>query len=426
MQQDYILVKKSKALRGTALLSGAKNAVLPIMAALVLTSGKSRLTNVPCLTDVENMIILLEQLGATVSFDREKNILDVDTTHLNQWKVSHDLMRKMRASVLVLGPLLARFGQADIAMPGGCEIGKRPIDYHLKNFQKMGAVLSDTFDVLSLKAESLQSKKIILDYPSVGATENILMAAVLTQGVTEIVNAALEPEVLDLIAMLQRMGANIILNKHATITVEGVSSLQSVEYQVMFDRLEAGALLLATAITGGDIYLPEAQPEVMELVLMKLEEMGHSIIYPDAGGIKLQAAQHPQAVSFKTGPYPGFPTDLQALMMVLQSTAQGHCEVTETVFENRFLHVPYLKKMGAEMEAFGQKATISGVEVLYGNEVVATDIRASCALVLAGLVAIGETKITGLHHWMRGYESLDAKLRQLGADIEIKNFQQVL
>lgn len=421
MQQDYILVKKSKSLQGTATLSGAKNAVLPIMAALVLASGKSRLENVPGLTDVENMMILLQELGAEVAFDRTNNVLDVDTTNLKSWKVPYDLMRKMRASVLVLGPLLARFGKADIAMPGGCEIGKRPIDYHLKNFQKMGAKLSDTFDVLSLAVEKLQAQKIILDYPSVGATENILMAAVLTEGVTEIVNAALEPEVLDLIDMLQKMGAKITLNKHATILIEGVRELKPVEHKVMFDRLEAGALLLATAITGGDVYLPEAQPEVMELVLMKLEEMGHEVSYPAEGGIRLVATQKPQSVSFKTGPYPGFPTDLQALMMVVQSTAGGHCEVTETVFENRFLHVPYLKKMGAEMEAFGQKATISGVDVLYGNEVVATDIRASCALVLAGLVAKGETKITGLHHWMRGYESLDAKLRSLGANIEIKS-----
>lgn len=421
MQQDYILVKRSGPLEGEVRLTGAKNAVLPIMASLLLTAGKSTLQNVPCLTDVDHMVLLLQELGAQVAFDRSQGKLTVDTSSVVGWKVSQELMKKMRASVLVLGPLLARFGQADIAMPGGCVIGTRPIDYHLKNFKKMGAELSHTFDVLSVKAAKLHARRFILDYPSVGATENILMAAVLTEGRSEIVNAALEPEVYDLIEVLQKMGARVEVTHPATIVIHGVEQLNPVEHVVMYDRLEAGALLLATAITGGKISLPDASASSMELFLMKLEEMGHDISIGAHGGVMLQATKKPQAVSFKTGPYPGFPTDLQALMMVAQAIARGHSEVVETVFENRFLHVPYLKRMGAEMEAYGQKATISGVNMLYGNDVVATDIRASCALVLAGLVAKGTTRVTGVQHWLRGYESLEQKLQQLGAHIEIKN-----
>ena len=425
MQQEYIFVKKSDPLSGTVSLAGAKNSVLPIMAALLLTSGISTLKNVPCLSDVENMIVLLQELGAEVTFNRDEGVLIVDTRKVAAWQVSQDLMKKMRASILVLGPLLARFGAADIAMPGGCVIGTRPIDYHLKNFKKMGVNLTHTFDVLSLKAKKLTSQRFILDYPSVGATENILMAAVLTPGTSYIVNAALEPEVMDLITVLKKMGAKISIEVFATLKIEGVEKLSAMNHSVMYDRLEAGALLLATAISGGDITLPDASYDLMELFLMKLEEMGHEVTKEANGGVRLKATKNPVAVSFKTGPYPGFPTDLQALMMVAQSIAKGRSEAVETVFENRFLHVPYLKKMGASMDAHGQKAAIEGVDTLYGNDVVATDIRASCALVLAGLVAKGDTKIFGVHHWRRGYESLDKKLRLLGAHIELKTADEL-
>jgi len=419
MQQEYILVKKSAPLSGEVLLSGAKNAVLPIMASLLLTSGVSVLKNVPRLTDVEFMVTLLQELGAHVVCDYSNGILIIDTTQVDRWTVSESLMKKMRASIVVLGPLLARFKSADLAMPGGDAIGARPIDYHLKNFQKMGAVITQTADLISLKADHLIAQRFVLDYPSVGATQNILMATVLIPGTSHIVNAALEPEIIDLIAVLKKMGAQIEIESPATLKIIGVNALQPVEYTVMNDRLEAGALLIAAAITGGEITIPNASCDNMELFLMKLEEMGHQITCLKDGGVHLKATKNPKAVSFKTAPYPGLATDLQPLFMIAQVVSQGKSEVVETVFENRFLHVPYLQKMGAIMQASGHKAVLTGVEELEGQDVEATDIRASCALVLAGLVAQGATRVFGVPHWRRGYENLDEKLRALGAQIEI-------
>jgi len=418
MQSEYILVKKSVPLTGEVFLSGAKNSALPIMASLLLTSGVSILKNVPHLTDVEYMVSLLQELGAHVDCDYASGTLVVDTKNVSNWKVSERLMKKIRASIVVLGPLLGRFGSADLAMPGGDEIGARPIDYHLKNFRKMGAKITQSLDLISLKAEKLIAQRFILDYPSVGATQNILMAAVLVSGTSYIVNAALEPEIIDLITVLKKMGANISIESPATLKIIGVDSLIPVEYSVMYDRLEAGALLIAAAITGGDVSLPNACAQDMELFLMKLEEMGHKIVTGESLGVRLIACKNPVTFSFKTAPYPGIATDLQPLMMIAQAVAQGKSEAIETVFENRFLHVPYLKLMGAKMDASGQKATITGVKQLKGTEVIATDIRASCALVLAGLVAQGSTRVFGVSHWRRGYESLDDKLRSLGAEIE--------
>jgi len=419
MQQEYILVKKSTPLTGEVLLSGAKNAVLPIMASLLLTSGVSILKNVPRLTDVEFMVTLLQELGAKVVCNYDQNILIVDTTDVHKWQVSENLMKKMRASIVVLGPLLARFKSANLAMPGGNEIGLRPIDYHLKNFQKMGAIITQKDNLISLKADQLIAQRFVLDYPSVGATQNILMATVLISGVSHIVNAALEPEIIDLIAVLTKMGAQIEIESPATLKIIGVEKLVPIEYTVMNDRLEAGALLIAAAITGGDITIPNASCDNMELFLMKLKEMGHEIIYLQNGGVRLKATMTPKAVSFKTAPYPGIATDLQPLFMIAQIVSQGNSEIVETVFENRFLHVPYLRKMGAYIEASGHKAILTGVNELQGQDVEATDIRASCALVLAGLVAQGTTRVFGVPHWRRGYESLDNKLRALGAQLEI-------
>jgi UDP-N-acetylglucosamine 1-carboxyvinyltransferase len=419
MNNEFILVKKSLPLRGEVLVSGAKNAALPIMASLILTSGISVLKNVPHLTDIESMVCLLEQLGALVQADYASGTLIIDTRNINSWQVSENIMQKTRASIVVLGPLLGRFQQADLAFPGGDAIGARPIDYHLKNFKKMGANIVQVNNLISLKAEKLVAQRFILDYPSVGATQNILMAAVLVLGTSYIVNAAIEPEVMDLVGILQAMGAKISLEYPATLKIIGVEKLEAVTYEIMADRLEAGALLIAGAITGGDISLPNACAKDMELFLMKLEEMGHEIIAGSCTGIRLIATQKPITVSFKTAPYPGIATDLQPLMMVAQAMASGTSEAIETVFENRFLHVPYLKKMGALMEVSGShKTTVIGVKKLQGADVVATDIRASCALVLAGLVADGTTKVYGVSHWRRGYESLDNKLRTLGADIE--------
>ncbi len=419
MKNEFILVKKSVPLTGEVLVSGAKNAALPIIASLVLTSGVSVLKNVPHLTDIESIVGLLESIGAVVQADYASGTLTIDTTHVNSWKVSEEIMQKTRASIVILGPLMARFHQADLAFPGGDAIGARPIDYHLKNFKKMGAVITQAANLISLKAETLTAQRFVLDYPSVGATQNILMAAVLVPGVSHIINAAIEPEIMDLINILKKMGAQISLEYPATIKIVGVEKLHPVQYEIMTDRLEAGALLIAAAITGGDVTLPNACAEDMELFLTKLEEMGHEITFPTSGGIRLKATQDPQAVSFKTAPYPGIATDLQPLIMIAQATSHGKSEMIETVFENRFLHVPYLQLMGARMEVLGShKAIVTGVKKLQGTTVIATDIRASCALVLAGLVADGTTRVFGVSHWWRGYESLDQKLRALGAEIE--------
>lgn len=419
-QTSYIAIENSSALHGTIELVGAKNAVLVIIASLLLTKGKSRLTNVPASDDVLQMIKLMQSLGAQIFFYPEEHLLEVDTTTVNKWQVSADIMKKMRASILVMGPLLARFGKADIAAPGGCAIGTRPIDYHLKNFKKMGTLIEESDDYLMARADLLHAQRIVLEYPSVGATENILMAATLTHGITTIINAAIEPEVLDLITVLRKMGAKITVEAPATISIEGVTSLQSIEHAIIPDRLEAGALLLAAAITGGSIHLPQAHAYSMDVFLLKLEEMGHEIIIgPQGIGVTLKATKEPRAVSFKTAPYPGFPTDLQAPMMAALCLAQGTSIVEETVFENRLLHVRELQKMGAQIKVEYNKAFIIGVDKLYGASVIATDIRASCALVLAGMVAEGSTVMTGIHHWTRGYDGLENKLAALGAQITV-------
>lgn len=422
MNHEFLLIEQSMGLRGEVSLFGAKNAVLVIISSLILTSGKSRLKNVPALGDIYQMITLLRDLGATVHFDEQTQILDVDTSTIDKCSVSPEIMRKMRASILVMGPLLARFGRAEVAMPGGCVIGARPIDLHLAAFARMGAHIEMSGELLSASVQKLSAQKIVLSYPSVGATENIMMAAVRTPGVTRIVNAAIEPEVLDLIAILTKMGAKIRVLPPATIEIEGVDVLHPVEYTIMPDRLEAGTLLLAAAVTGGEISLPDAPAASMEVFLEKLSEMGHSVsVGADGIGIFFKATKNPRAVSFKTMPYPGFPTDLQAPMMVAQCLASGESVICETVLENRMLHVRELQKMGAQITLENNMvAVIKGVDELYGASVIATDIRASAALVIAALAAKGQTQITGLHHLRRGYQGLEEKLRALGAKIELK------
>jgi UDP-N-acetylglucosamine 1-carboxyvinyltransferase len=418
MTEDHIIIEQSQALHGTVELAGAKNAVLVIMASLILTDGISVLTNVPANEDVFQMIKLLCDLGAVVSFDQELHRLEVDTRLITKFSVRSEVMKKMRASVLVMGPLLARFGRADIALPGGCVIGSRPIDYHLSGFKRMGVDVSIEGEHLTATADILKAHKIILEYPSVGATENLMMAAALTQGTTRIVNAALEPEVFDLIYILRKMGAQIEVEPPATIVIEGVQALKSVEHAVIYDRLEAGSLMLAAAMTGGSIHVPQAPAFAMDMFLLKLEEMGHQVVVgTDGVGVNLKATKNPKAVSFKTAPYPGFPTDLQAPMLAAQCVASGSSIIYETVYENRLLHVMELQKMGAQIKIEHNKAIVMGVEKLYGASVIATDIRASCALVLAGLVAHGITRMSGIHHLSRGYEAMPQKLQKLGAHI---------
>ncbi len=425
MENSFLQIEQSLNLSGEVSLVGAKNAVLVIMASMLLTSGKSRLRNVPASSDVLQMIKLLEQLGAIVHFDMQLHVLEIDTAPVNKWCVSSDIMKKMRASILVMGPLLARFGRADMALPGGCSIGQRPIDYHLKNFLKMGVIIEEHGEFLNARCDAIVPKKLVLEYPSVGATENLMMAATLARGTTQIINAALEPEVLDLVAVLKKMGAKISVLAPATIEIEGVEDLHPVDHSIIPDRLEAGALLLAAAITGGEIFLPEAPVWALDVFLYKLEEMGHSIETGVNGlGVKLRATKSPRAVSFKTGPFPGFPTDLQAPMMAAQCLAEGTSVIEETVFENRFLHVRELQKMGAQITVEYNKAIVKGVDSLYGAPVIATDIRGSCALVLAAMVAKGITTMSAIHHWRRGYESLETKFSQLGAKIGVNMIQE--
>ncbi len=430
MSENYLFVKQSQKLHGSVQLAGAKNAVLVVIASLILTEGKSILHNVPNSADVRHMIHLMQDLGAEIFFDEQKNRLDIDCSTIKNHEVSPEIMRKMRASILVMGPLLGRFGKAKIALPGGCLIGARPIDYHLNNFIKMGVVIEENKPFLCTHLGGRDSvnisRRIVFEYPSVGATENIMMFAALYPGQTTIVNGALEPEVLDLICVLKKMGADIACQDGSIIRINGVNSLRSVEHTIVPDRLEAGSLLLAAGVTGGSISLPNARPDHMDLFLEKLKEMGHNVsigTHPtkeySLQGIMLQAIDKPRAVNFKTGPYPGFPTDLQAPTMAALCLADGVSSVEETVFENRLMHAKELQKMGAQITVTHNKAIIRGVDVLYGCQVIATDIRASCALVVSGLAAQGETHITGTSHWQRGYEKLEDKLRLLGADITL-------
>ena len=379
-QRAHLIVEPNGPLHGTVNVVGAKNAVLVIMASLILTRGVSTLRNVPCSQDVLHMIALLEQLGAYITFDRNNHVL-----------------------------------------PGGCIIGVRPIDYHLKNFQKMGVVCIQEGSVVKAYANNIVSGTYVLEYPSVGATENILMAVVCASGQTVIVNAALEPEVEDLISELSKMGAKIEVSAPATLVIDGVDKLYPVVHDIIPDRLEAGAFLLAAAISGGEVTVRNTRPDTLAVFLLKLEEMGHTITTNHIGrSITLSATKNPVAVSFKTGPYPGFPTDLQAPMMVLQAVAHGTSVIEETVFENRMLHAAELQKMGAHIEVHYTKAIIIGVKKLYGTDVKATDIRASCALLLAGLIAEGQTRMSGLAHFRRGYEQLDQKMGRLGAFVKVR------
>lgn len=422
MTNSFFEIQKSQPLNGTTHVAGAKNAVLTIIASLILTHGKSTLRNVPNLSDVHQMIRLLSELGAEVEFNTETNVLTVDTTNLNKYQVNPEIMNKMRASILVMGPLLARFQKANVALPGGCVLGKRPIDFHLKGFEKMGVFTEEYENFLSAfvspHAFQDQDRRILFEYPSVGATENIMMFATMLPGTTTIVNAAIEPEVLDLIDVLQKMGARVECGHGLFITITGVGELKPVEHTIIPDRIEAGSLLLAAAITGGQIHIPNARPDHMDMFLEKLREMGHTI--QTDNGIFFKATNRPRAVNFKTQPYPGFPTDLQAPMIAALCLANGTSEIEETVFDNRLTHTQELQKMGAQITVQNNKAIIRGVEALYGCEVIATDIRASCALVLAGFAAQGSTKMTGLHHWKRGYDNLEHKLSGLGGSIALR------
>ncbi len=416
---DKIVIKGGNKLTGEVKVEGAKNAVLPILTASLLASDKpSKLVNVPALSDVETINNVLTTLNADVTYKKDENAVVVDATKTLNEEAPYEYVSKMRASILVMGPLLARLGHAIVALPGGCAIGSRPIEQHIKGFEALGAEIHlENGNIYANAKDGLKGTSIHLDFPSVGATQNIIMAASLAKGKTLIENAAKEPEIVDLANYINEMGGRITGAGTDTITINGVESLHGVEHAIIPDRIEAGTLLIAGAITRGDIFVRGAIKEHMASLVYKLEEMGVELDYQE-DGIRVRAEGELQPVDIKTLPHPGFPTDMQSQMMALLLTANGHKVVTETVFENRFMHVAEYKRMNANINVEGRSAKLEGKSQLQGAQVKATDLRAAAALILAGLVADGKTSVTELTHLDRGYVDLHGKLKQLGADIE--------
>lgn len=415
---EKLIVKGGNRLVGAVKTSGAKNAVLPIIAASILGTTPSHLDEVPMLEDVHTISEVLKCLGLAVECSPEKNVLDIDSTEITSYEAPYELVRTMRASFLVMGPLLARIGKARISMPGGCAIGARPIDIHLKGFEALGVKIEKGHGYIEASApEGLKGTSIYFDFPSVGATENIMMAASLAEGTTILENAAEEPEIVDLANYLNKMGAKIRGAGTDTIRIEGVDKLHGADYTIIPDRIEAGTYMIAAAMTGGDIVVENVLPEHQKPLIAKLREAG-AVVEEDIDKVRVIGKNPLKAVSIKTLPYPGFPTDMQAQMMAMMVIAEGRSKVTETVFENRFMHVVELNRMGAQISTEGRSAVIDGPCKLTGCDVRATDLRAGAAMILAGLVAEGTTRIGDLHHIDRGYENIVAKLKNLGADIE--------
>ena len=415
---EKLIVKGGNRLVGAVKTSGAKNAVLPIIAASILGTTPSHLDEVPMLEDVHTISEVLKCLGLSVECSPEKNVLDIDSTEITSYEAPYELVRTMRASFLVMGPLLARIGKARISMPGGCAIGARPIDIHLKGFEALGVKIEQGHGYIEASApEGLKGTSIYFDFPSVGATENIMMAASLAEGTTILENAAEEPEIVDLANYLNKMGAKIRGAGTDTIRIEGVDKLHGADYTIIPDRIEAGTYMIAAAMTGGDIVVENVLPEHQKPLIAKLREAG-AVVEEDIDKVRVIGKNPLKAVSIKTLPYPGFPTDMQAQMMAMMVIAEGRSKVTETVFENRFMHVVELNRMGAQISTEGRSAVIDGPCKLTGCDVRATDLRAGAAMILAGLVAEGTTRIGDLHHIDRGYENIVAKLKNLGADIE--------
>jgi UDP-N-acetylglucosamine 1-carboxyvinyltransferase len=413
---DRLEITGGERLSGEIRISGAKNATLPILAAALLAEGPVLLENVPHLNDVTTMVKLLRRMGVEIIF-HDGTHLEIDAANISEFLAPYELVKTMRASILVLGPLLSRFGRADVSLPGGCAIGARPVNLHVAGLQAMGAKIAIDNGYIRARAERLHGARLILDTVTVTGTENLMMAAVLAKGETLIENAAREPEVVDLADFLCLMGAQIEGAGTDSISIQGVDSLQGTSYSVMPDRIESGTYLVAAAITGGRIRIKRTRPGHLDAVLMKLEEAGADIqrgpdwIELDMGG------RRPAAVDMRTAPYPAFPTDMQAQFCALNAVADGTGTVIETVFENRFMHAQELQRMGAELSVEGNTAIIRGVERLAGAPVMATDLRASASLVVAGLVADGVTVVDRIYHIDRGYECIEEKLCQLGAEI---------
>jgi len=415
---DKIVISGGKRLKGEVRVSGAKNAALPILASSILARGTSIFRNVPKLMDVRTMAKLLRILGADVTdADKTGYALSVRTEGINKVEAPYDLVKTMRASVLVLGPLVARHGEAVVSLPGGCAIGARPIDQHLKGLEAMGAKITLTHGSVIAKAKRLRGAAIVCDLPTVTGTENLMMAATLAKGRTTIENAAREPEVEELAVVLNKMGARIQGAGTAIITVEGVDELQPIEHAIVADRIEAGTFMVAAALTRGDVLLRDCLPEHLDAVIAKLRSAGAEVT-PERDGLRVRGRAEIRSVDITTQPYPGFPTDMQAQFMTLATKARGQSVITETIFENRYMHVSELARMGADIHVDGRTAVIRGVKKLTGAKVMASDLRASAALILAGLVADGTTEVLRVYHLDRGYEHIEKKLQKLGADVK--------
>lgn len=414
---ERLIVKGGNRLVGTVKTSGAKNAVLPIIAASILGTSPSRLDEIPALEDVRTICAVLECLGIKVDAS-EPHTLKIDSREITSCEAPYELVRSMRASFLVMGPLLARKGYARISQPGGCAIGTRPIDLHLKGFEALGVKIEQGHGYIEASApEGMTGANIYLDFPSVGATENIMMAAAMANGTTVLENPAEEPEIVDLANYLNQMGARVRGAGTNVITIEGVEELHGVQHSVIPDRIEAGTYMIAAAMTGGDVIIENVLPEHQKPLIAKLREAG-ALVEEDIDRIHVVGSGKLKAVDIKTLPYPGFPTDMQAQMMAMLSVAEGRSKITETVFENRFMHVVELNRMGANITTEGRSAVITGPAHLTGCTVRATDLRAGAAMILAGLVAEGATEICDIYHIDRGYEEIAAKLTRLGADIK--------
>jgi len=411
------LVEKCPPLRGTVRISGAKNSALPILAASLLGTEDIILEDVPRLKDVEVMCEVLSYLGAKVEL-LDKGIIRINSKDINNYETPYELMSKMRPSFLVMGPLLTRLGKTKTSLPGGCAIGTRPIDLHLKGFRALGAEIDVNHGNIGAYAEKLVGDRIYLDFPSVGATENIMMAAVMAEGETIIDNAAMEPEIVDLSNFLNKLGADIKGAGTSSIRIKGVKKLGGASHSIIPDRIEAGTFMVAAAITKGDVTVENVISSHIKPIIAKLREAGCEVIENDnEDKVRVIGNGRPKAVDIKTLPYPGFPTDMQAQFMALMSVSKGTSVIIETVFENRFMHVDELKRMGADIKIDGRSAIIQGVESLMAAPVKATDLRAGAALVLAGLVSDGITEIGDIHHIDRGYENMEEKFAKLGAKI---------
>ena len=411
------MIRGGRRLAGEVAIAGAKNAALPELCAALLSEERLVLGNVPRLHDVATMLRLLRTMGVAVDRDEAAGRVVLHAAHVPDREAPYELVKTMRASILVLGPLVARFGEARVSLPGGCSIGSRPVDQHLKGLQAMGAEIAVENGYIQARARRLRGARIRTDMVTVTGTENLMLAATLATGGTVLENAAQEPEVTDLAELLIRMGARIEGHGTSRITIEGVNALHGTEHAVVADRIEAGTFLAAIAAAGGDAVLRHARADHLEAVIGKLAEVGAEVEAGD-GFLRVRAAGRPRAVGFRTLEYPGFPTDLQAQFMALATVGEGSATIAETIFENRFMHVPELTRLGARIEVDGRVAVVTGVERLSGATVMATDLRASAGLVVAALVADGETTVDRIYHLDRGYDRMEAKLRALGADVE--------